>query len=106
MKCDIVSRSVDLSYTYNSVNQFTAISDAADANYNCSVTCDADGNITQAVETYVSPAIPPVIESTLTTDFSYDWANRLTRHITMRSSSVKYGRSAPATSGLSGATAA
>ena len=53
-------RSVDLSYTYNSVNQLTAISDAADANYNCTVTCDADGNITQAVESYVSLAIPPV----------------------------------------------
>ncbi|MCH7471359.1 hypothetical protein IIA79_00195 [bacterium] len=63
-------RSVDLSYTYNVVNQLTAISDAVDANYSCSVTCDADGSITQAVEIYSSLAIPPVIESTLTTDFT------------------------------------
>ena len=34
-------RSVDLSYTYNVVNQLTAISDAADSN--CSVACNADG---------------------------------------------------------------
>ena len=83
---------MDLRYTYNVVNQLTAISDAADANFNCSVTCDADDNITQAVETYVSLAIPPVIESTLTTDFTCDWANRLTRYLTMRSGSVNYGR--------------
>ncbi|MCH7472226.1 hypothetical protein IIA79_04670 [bacterium] len=82
-------RSVDLSYTYDVVNQLTAISDAADTNYNCTVTCDADGNITQAVESYVSLAIPPVIESTLTTDFIYDWANRLTQHKTTRYDSTQ-----------------
>ena len=80
---------MDLRYTYNVVNQLTAISDAADANFNCSVTCDADDNITQAVETYVSLAIPPVIESTLTTDFTYDWANRLTQHKTTRYDSTQ-----------------
>ena len=37
---------MDLSYTFNSVNALTAISDSDDGNYSATVTCDANNNIT------------------------------------------------------------
>ena len=36
----------DLSYTFNNVNQLTAISDSDAATYSAAVTCDANNHIT------------------------------------------------------------
>ena len=66
-------QSMDLGYTYNTVNALTAISDADDANYECTVTCDANNNIT-LVEEAVSTG---GYTAELATAFSYDWANRM-----------------------------
>jgi hypothetical protein len=75
---------MNLSYTFNAVNQLTALTDADDANYNATVSCDANNNITSVVETHSTTAFPPVVQSTLTTDFTYDALNRLTQHKTTR----------------------
>jgi len=40
-------RAMNLSYTFNAMNQLTAISDADESQYGATVTCDANGNITQ-----------------------------------------------------------
>jgi len=40
-------RALNLRYTFNAMNQLTAISDADESQYGATVTCDANGNITQ-----------------------------------------------------------
>jgi hypothetical protein len=74
----------NLSYTFNAVNALTAVTDGDEARYAAALTCDQSGNITQVVEVYNNTATPPVAESTLTTDFTYDALNRLTQHKTTR----------------------
>jgi hypothetical protein len=69
---------MDLTYTFNDVNAMTAIADADDSDYAATVTCDANGNITQIEETDRSARTT----ATLTTDFSYDALNRLSYHKT------------------------
>jgi hypothetical protein len=41
---------VDLSYTYDVVNALTAVADADDADYSCTVSSDANGNIAEVLE--------------------------------------------------------
>ena len=64
-------------YTFNNVNALTAIEDANAEFYACEVACDANGNITQVVETETGEEEQT---ATLTTSFSYDALNRLTLH--------------------------
>ncbi|MBN2082526.1 hypothetical protein JW859_10025 [bacterium] len=66
--------SMDLSYTYNNVNSLTAIADSDDANYSATVTCDANGNITEIHEQSASGGD----QADLYTYFTLDWNNRVT----------------------------
>ena len=74
---DNFGQSMELSYTFNNVNALTAIEDANAEFYTCTVTCDANNNITQVVETETGEEEKT---ATLTTSFSYDALNRLTLH--------------------------
>ena len=76
--------SMDLGYTYNTVNALTAITDADDGNYECTVTCDANNNITLVAESVSTGGY----SANLTTLFSYDWANRLETSTVSRYSSA------------------
>jgi YD repeat-containing protein len=69
----------NLSYTFDNVNALTAISDGDDANYSCSVTSDANLNITQVTESDTR-----IGGATLYTYFEYDGLNRMTVHKTKR----------------------
>ena len=77
-------QSMDLGYTYNTVNALTAISDADDANYECTVTCDANNNITLVAESVSTGGSM----ANLTTVLSYDWANRMETNTVSRYSSA------------------
>ena len=78
---DSFGQSMDLSYSFNNVNALTAIEDANAEFYACEVTCDANNNITQVVETETGEEEKT---ATLTTSFSYDALNRLTYHLEQR----------------------
>jgi hypothetical protein len=71
----------NLSYTFNAVNALTAISDGDDGNYGCTVTCDANGNITQVDESQAGQGGSPQTNY-LHAYFTYDALNRLTEHKT------------------------
>ena len=64
---------MDLSYTFDTVNALTTITDSDDALYSCTVACDANNNITQIQET----ATVGEYTADLYTTFNYDWANRM-----------------------------
>ena len=83
---DNFGQSMDLSYTFNNVNALTAIEDANAEFYTCTVTCDANNNITQVVETETGEEEKT---ATLTTSFSYDALNRLTYHLEQRYDSTE-----------------
>ena len=74
---DNFGQSMDLSYAFNNVNALTEIVDNNAEFYTCEVTCDANNNITQVVETETGEEEKT---ATLTTSFSYDALNRLTAH--------------------------
>ena len=62
------------------MNALTDIADALDADYECTVTCDANGNITKIEELDKSQQE----SATLTEDYTYDALNRLTQHKTTK----------------------
>ena len=74
-------KAYNLSYTFNSVNALTAISDGDDGNYGCTVTCDANGNITQVDESQAGTGGSPQTNY-LYSYFTYDALNRLAEHKT------------------------
>ena len=74
-------KAYNLSYTFNSVNALTAISDGDDQGYGCAVTCDANGNITQVDESQAGTGGSPQTNY-LYSYFTYDALNRLTEHKT------------------------
>jgi hypothetical protein len=70
-------KAYNLSYTFDNVNALSSITDGDDANYSCSVTSDANLNITQVDES-MSGAGAGVLH----TYFEYDALNRLTAYKT------------------------
>ena len=78
-------RSENLQYTYDNNNRLTLITDSDDATYNCIVTPDANGNITQIEE---QGKFGATVQSTLTQEFQYDDLNRMTSYKTTRYDSV------------------
>ena len=72
-------RAEDLSYTYNNVNQLTQVTDADDATYLATVTCDANNNITEITERMgTGTVLNPY--NYLFSYFEYDNLNRLLVH--------------------------
>ena len=63
------------------MNALTAISDGDDGNYGCTVTCDANGNVTQVDESQAGQGGSPQTNY-LYSYFTYDALNRLTEHKT------------------------
>jgi hypothetical protein len=74
-------KAYNLSYSFNAVNALTVISDGDDAQYGCTVTCDANGNITQVDESQAGTGGSPQTNY-LYSYFTYDALNRLTDHNT------------------------
>ena len=74
-------KAYNLSYSFNAVNALTVISDGDDAQYGCTVTCDANGNITQVDESQAGVRPTPQTNY-LYSYFTYDALNRLTDHNT------------------------
>jgi YD repeat-containing protein len=73
----------NLSYTFNSVNGLTAITDSVETRYTCVVTCDANNNITQLDELMTGTGtVPPFQTNHLYSIFEYDDLNRQTKHKT------------------------
>jgi len=74
-------KAYNLSYTFNSVNALGAVTDGDSPGYLCSVTCDANGNVTQVDESQLGK--PPTPQTNhLYTYFTYDALNRLSEHKT------------------------
>jgi len=81
-------KAYNLSYSFNAVNALTVISDGDDAQYGCTVTCDANGNITQVDESQAGQGGSPQTNHGRSTGRAarstptYDALNRLTEHKT------------------------
>ena len=73
-------QNMDLSYAFTNVNALDYIVDNAAEGYACTVTCDANNNITQVEETQMEEGEGGEVTATLTTAFTYDALNRLTLH--------------------------
>ena len=71
---------VDLSYNFDVLNSPTQVEDADDSTYLCTVTCDANGNITELKEATLDEEEEEL--AVFYTNYYYDWANRLTEHRT------------------------
>jgi hypothetical protein len=78
-------RSENLAYTYDNNNRLTLITDSDDSSYNCIVTPDANGNLTQIEE---QGKFGAAVQSTLLQEFQYDDLNRMTSYKTTRYDSV------------------